>query len=97
LQWDFISSSDMKIMSAALVVIALVASQSEHVHAIGKLLSPWRKKPEAPDQMSHVPNPYSPFQSVDQAGHDASVAAAGAAAAKAVVHSATSKHQGEEH
>ena len=65
LRWEFIDNADMKLMSAALVVIALIVSQWQGAHALVTKLSPWQAKPDAPEPMSVVPNQFSPFASVD--------------------------------
>jgi putative ABC transport system permease protein len=67
LRWDFIDSSDMKLMSAVLVVVALVLSQSKRAKAVAARLSPFKTKPTIPEPMSVVPNPFSPFANVDAA------------------------------
>jgi len=66
LRWEFIDNADMKLMSAALVVIALVVSQWQGAHALVTKLSPWKSK-DAPEPMSSVPNQFSPFAEVDGA------------------------------
>ena len=72
LKWEFIDNADMKLVSAALVVIALVLSQWKGAQAMVTRLSPWRHKADAPEPMSVVPNPFSPFAEADAATHDAS-------------------------
>jgi putative ABC transport system permease protein len=67
LRWDFIDSSDMKLMSAVLVVVALVLSQSKRGKALVAKLSPWKSKAAVSEPMSVVPNPFSPFAAVDAA------------------------------
>ncbi|MCL2455391.1 MAG: ABC transporter permease [Micrococcales bacterium] len=73
LKWEFIKNSDMKLMSAVLVVIALVVSQSKGANALVTRLSPWRRRSDVPEQMSVVPNPFSPMAEVD-AAHAAATA-----------------------
>lgn len=67
LRWEFIDNADMKLVSAALVVIALVLSRYRGARALVTRLSPWRRKPDAPEPMSIEPNPFSPFAEVDSA------------------------------
>ncbi|MCL2737008.1 MAG: ABC transporter permease [Propionibacteriaceae bacterium] len=69
LKWEFIDNADMKLMSAALVVIALILSQWKGAQALVTRLSPWRSRPDAPEPMSVVPNQFSPFAEVDNAAH----------------------------
>ncbi len=69
----FIENADVKLMSAVLVVLALVVSQSRGAHALVTRLSPWRRRSDVPEQMSVAPNPFSPMAEVD-AAHEASVA-----------------------
>jgi putative ABC transport system permease protein len=66
LKWNFLDNSDMKLVTAALVVIALVLTQSSVVKSVANLVSPWRKKPNAPEPMSVTPNVFSPFAAIDQ-------------------------------
>jgi len=66
LKWSFLSSSDMKLITALLVVIALVLTQSSQVKVLVNKISPWRSKPNAPEPMSVAPNQFSPFAAVDQ-------------------------------
>ena len=65
LKWTFLSTTDMKFITAALVVIALVMSQSKQIRVLGGWLSPWRKKADAPEPMAAAPNQFSPFAEVD--------------------------------
>ena len=65
LKWDFLDNSDMKLITAALVVIALVASQSKWVRTVGARVSPWRKRRNVPEPLNAVPNPFSPFAEAD--------------------------------
>ena len=67
LKSEFIDNVDMKLMSAALVVIALVLSQWKGAQALVTQLSPWRRKADAPEPMSVVPNQFSPFAEADAA------------------------------
>jgi len=70
LRWNFLSNTDMKFITAALVVIALVMSQSKRVRSFGSWLSPWRRRPEAPEPMAVVPNQFSPFAEADASAQD---------------------------
>ena len=74
LKVEFLDAVDMKLMSAALVVIALVLSQSKSAHALVSKLTPWRAKSDAPEPMSAAPNQFSPFAEVDSAVQEASAA-----------------------
>ncbi|MCL1840940.1 MAG: hypothetical protein FWF75_04195, partial [Propionibacteriaceae bacterium] len=65
LKWSFLSSSDMKLITALLVIIALVLTQSNSVKVLAGKISPWRSKPNAPEPMSVAPNQFSPFAAVD--------------------------------
>ena len=69
LKWPFVDTADMKLMSAALVVIALVLSQWKGAQALVTRLSPWRKRQDAPEPMSEAPNQFSPFAEADAAAH----------------------------
>jgi len=71
LKWEFIENSDMKLMSAVLVVVALVLSQSKSANALVTRLSPFQRRSDIPEQMSVVPNPFSPMAELD-AAHQAS-------------------------
>ena len=71
LQASFISDVDMKLISAVIVVIALVLSQSKGANALVTKLTPWRKK-DAPEPMTVAPNQFSPFAEVDAATQNAS-------------------------
>jgi len=77
LKWDFIDSIDMKLMSAALVVIALVASQFKGAQVLVTKLSPWRSKSNVPEPMSVEPNRFSPFAEADAAAQASQAAASG--------------------
>jgi len=72
LKSPFIDNIDMKLMSAALVVIALVLSQWKGAQALVTQLSPWRHRADAPEPMSSVPNQFSPFAETDAATQNAS-------------------------
>ena len=74
LKWEFIKNSDMKLISAALVVVALVLSQSKSANALVTRLSPWRRRSDLPEQMSVAPNQFSPMAQVDAAHEASSVA-----------------------
>ena len=76
LKIEWIDNADMKLMSAALVVIALVLSQSRSAHALVSKLTPWRAKADAPEPMAAVPNQFSPFAEVDSATQDAAAGVA---------------------
>jgi len=78
LKAPFFDNADMKLMSAALVVVALVLSQSKSANALVTKLSPWRAKTNVPEPMAVAPNQFSPFAEVDQAVQNASAEAAGA-------------------
>jgi len=69
LQSDFLDAVDMKLISAVLVVIALVLSQSKSAHNLVTKLSPWKQKTDIPEPMSVVPNPFSPLAEADAARH----------------------------
>jgi len=73
LKWEFIDNADMKLMSAALVVIALVLSQWKGAQALVTRLSPWSRKSDVPEPMKVVPNQFSPFAETDTAAVNASV------------------------
>jgi len=72
LDWDFIQATDMKLISAVLVVIALVLSQAKGAHALVTKMTPWRAKAGVPEPMSVEPNQFSPFAEVDSAVNSAS-------------------------
>ncbi|MDR1513675.1 MAG: ABC transporter permease [Propionibacteriaceae bacterium] len=65
LKLPFFSTTDMKIISAAIVVIALIVSQSTQVRAFFARLSPLRSKADVPEPMTVVPNPFSPLAVAD--------------------------------
>ena len=67
LKWQFLDNADMKLMSALLVVLALVLSQWKGAQALVTRLSPWRNKTNTPEPMSVVPNQFSPFAETDAA------------------------------
>jgi putative ABC transport system permease protein len=75
LKWDFLDATDMKLISALLIVVALVLSQSKSANALATRLSPWRRRSDVPEQMSVVPNQFSPMAEID-AAHAASAAPA---------------------
>ncbi|MCL2787832.1 MAG: ABC transporter permease [Micrococcales bacterium] len=54
LRWKVLDTGDMKLISAVLVVIALVVSQSPRVRTFFQRLSPYRAK-EAPEPLLHIP------------------------------------------
>lgn len=72
LQWEFLDNVDMKLISAALVVVALVVSQSKNANALVTKLSPWHGRADITEQMSVEPNQFSPMAQVD-AAHAAAV------------------------
>jgi putative ABC transport system permease protein len=55
LRWDVLTSQDMKLISATLVVLALVVSQSKTVRGFFARISPWRKSTQAPEPLLAVP------------------------------------------
>jgi putative ABC transport system permease protein len=55
LRWDVLSAQDMKLISATLVVIALVISQSKRVRTFAARLSPWRRTDAVPEPLLAVP------------------------------------------
>jgi putative ABC transport system permease protein len=55
LRWDVLSAQDMKLISATLVVIALVISQSKTIRGFAAQFSPWRKADTAPEPLLAVP------------------------------------------
>jgi putative ABC transport system permease protein len=67
LKWDFLEPSDMKLLSAVLVVAALVLSQWKGARALVTKITPWRPKESTPEPMASVPNQFSPFADVDSA------------------------------
>ena len=79
LKSPFVDNSDMKLMSAVIVIIALVLSQSKSAHALVTKLTPWRSKKDAPEPMAVVPNQFSPFAEVDAATQNASAPGGGQA------------------
>jgi putative ABC transport system permease protein len=67
MSWDFLETTDMKLISAVLVVIALVSTQWKGAHALVSRLTPWGPKDSTPEPMASVPNQFSPFAEVDSA------------------------------
>ncbi|MDR0990511.1 MAG: ABC transporter permease [Propionibacteriaceae bacterium] len=65
LKLPFVQTTDMKIISAGIVVVALVLSQSTTVRSGLAKLSLWRNKSNLPEPMTMVPNPFSPLASSD--------------------------------
>ncbi len=65
LLWDFVKAQDTKVISAVLVVAALVLSQSKSVRSSLSRLVPWRRASDLPEPMSVVPNQFSPLASAD--------------------------------
>ncbi|MDR1449538.1 MAG: ABC transporter permease [Propionibacteriaceae bacterium] len=65
LLWDFVKAQDMKLISAVLVVAALVLSQSKALRGAFSRLSPWRADKDAPEPMTVVPNRFSPLAETD--------------------------------
>jgi hypothetical protein len=65
LLWDFVKAQDMKLISAVLVIAALVMSQSKTLRSGLSKLSPWRPKADLPEPMTIVPNQFSPLASAD--------------------------------
>jgi putative ABC transport system permease protein len=55
LRWDVLTSQDMKLISATLVVAALVVSQSKAVRSLFARLSPWRRTDKVPEPLLAVP------------------------------------------
>jgi hypothetical protein len=66
LKLPFFQTTDMKIISAAIVVVALIVSQSSRLRSAFSRLSPWRVKPDLPEPMTVVPNAFSPLATSDQ-------------------------------
>jgi putative ABC transport system permease protein len=65
LKLPFVKSTDMKVISALIVVVALIVSQSAGVRAALSKLSPFRSKTDVPEPMSIVPNAFSPLATSD--------------------------------
>jgi putative ABC transport system permease protein len=65
LMWDFVKAQDMKLISAVLVITALVLSQSKTLRTTFSKLSPWRANTAAPEPMTVVPNRFSPLAETD--------------------------------
>jgi putative ABC transport system permease protein len=55
LRWDVLSSQDMRFISAVLVVLAMVVSQSKTLRGFFARISPWRKATAAPEPLLAVP------------------------------------------
>ena len=66
LKQPFFDPNDTRLMSAVLVVLALVLTQWKGAQALVTQLSPWRKK-NAPEPMTVAPNQFSPFAEADAA------------------------------
>lgn len=71
LKAPFFQATDMRIISATIVVIALIVSQSSTLRSAFSRLSPLRKKQNVPEPMTLVPNPFSPLASADGAEAEA--------------------------
>jgi len=73
LSWDLISTADMKLVSAALVVVALVLSQWKALHRFFAQVKQWfvqllpQRFRSAPEPMIVLPNQFSPMAEVDAA------------------------------
>jgi putative ABC transport system permease protein len=65
LKVDFLDNVDMKLMSAVLVVTALILSHSKGAHALVTKLTPWKGRTKLPAPMAVEPNQFSPFALVD--------------------------------
>jgi putative ABC transport system permease protein len=65
LKLPFFETTDMKIISATIVVVALIVSQSARLRSMFARLSPWRAKPDLPEPMTVVPNAFSPLATAD--------------------------------
>jgi putative ABC transport system permease protein len=55
LRWDVLSAQDMRLVSAALVVIAMVVSQSKTIRVFFSRISPWRSTDTVPEPLLAVP------------------------------------------
>jgi putative ABC transport system permease protein len=55
LRWHVLSPQDMKLISATLVVIALVVSQSKAIRGFFARISPWRQADAVPEPLLAVP------------------------------------------
>ena len=67
LKQSFFDPSDTRLMSAILVVLALVLTQWKGAQALVTRLSPWRTKKNVPEPMTVAPNQFSPFAEADAA------------------------------
>jgi putative ABC transport system permease protein len=56
LRWDVLSAQDMRFISAVLVVLAMVISQSKTLRDFFARISPWRKTDTAPEPLLAVPS-----------------------------------------
>jgi putative ABC transport system permease protein len=65
LLWDFVKAQDMKLISAVLVIAALVLSQSKTLRSTLSKLSPWHPSNDLPEPMTIVPNQFSPLAETD--------------------------------
>ncbi|MDR0435204.1 MAG: ABC transporter permease [Propionibacteriaceae bacterium] len=65
LKTPFLKAQDMKVISAVIVVIALVVSQSKRVRELVGRLGLHRSRDDLPEPMTVVPNPFSPMASID--------------------------------
>jgi putative ABC transport system permease protein len=65
LLWDFVRAQDVKLISAVLVVVALLASQSGNLRGSLARWSPVRGRRDLPEPMTVVPNQFSPLASAD--------------------------------
>ncbi|MDR2620648.1 MAG: ABC transporter permease [Propionibacteriaceae bacterium] len=65
LKAPFLKAQDMKVISAVIVVIALVISQSKRIRELVGKFSISRKRDDIPEPMTVVPNPFSPLASID--------------------------------
>jgi hypothetical protein len=65
LKVNFLDNVDMKLMSAVLVVTALILSHSKGAHALVTKLTPWKGRTKLPAPMAVEPNQFSPFALVD--------------------------------
>jgi putative ABC transport system permease protein len=61
LKWEFFRAQDMKLISAIMVIAALVLSQSKTLRNSFSRLSPWRPKTDLPEPMGILPTPGAPL------------------------------------
>jgi putative ABC transport system permease protein len=61
LKWEFFRAQDMKLISAVMVIAALVLSQSKTLRNSFSRLSPWRPKADLPEPMGILPTPGAPL------------------------------------